>query len=363
MPIKKKRYPLVQFGIFALPVRKYVLIVILSLLTGSMPAYSQESLQLLIWESYVSPEVLEAFETETGIQVETTLFSNDEQRSLILSSAPGRYDLIQLDMNTIPHYRDLNWIEPLDYGLIPNHKHLAKRWQDPIQHALAYTWGTTGIAYRSDLVSKVPTGWKDILEPSRLQSGKVLMIDEANEVFGATLKYMNKGVDELSISSIDLAYSILMSQRKHVRYNIEPMDENNGFVTGDIVLGMSYNGDAAFLKKHHNPNIRYVLPSEGCLLWADHWALLVGAPNRNNAHRFLDFINSPEMAAKNASFISNGTANLAAYDLLPASERHDLDIYPQNDSLAKCEFFKVKSPEISRELNQAFFMISGASEQ
>ncbi len=327
-----------------------------------MSVHSEQTLKLLIWENYVSPKVIKDFEAETGIQVETTLFANDEQRSLMISSAPGLYDLILLDKNTIPHYRDLNWIKPLNYKAVPNHKHLAKRWRDDAGHGLPYTWGTVGIAYRSDLVGKIPTSWKDILEPTILQRGKVVMIDQAKEVFGATLMYMNKSTTNLSISDLDLAYSILMSQRKHTRYNIEPLDENNGFVTGDIILGMSYNGDAAFLNKHHSEHIRYVLPEEGCLLWADHWALLKNAANGDNAHQFLNYINQPDVAKENMYYTSNGTANMAAYALLPETERNNTVVYPSSDALSNCEFFDVKNPHLSRELNQVFFMLSGAKE-
>ena len=55
-------------------------------------------------------------------------------------------------------------------------------------------------------------------------------------------------------------------------------------------------------------------------LWVDHWA--VGAQcdeYGKGRYAFLDFINDPENAAKNAAFVHYASPNLAANKLLPQS--------------------------------------------
>jgi len=328
------------------------------LLSGA--TYSEETLSLLTWEAYVSPKVIAAFEAQTGIRVESHFFTNDPHRSLLISSYPEAYDLTLLDKSDLVRYQNLNWIAPMNLDLIPNEKHIYPQWRDSQHLGLAYTWGTTGIAYRADKLETAPNKWADLLNPSVALQGKILMINEAEEIFIAALKYMGLRMQEMSIRTIDLAFDILSTQRAHTRYSTEPLSKENSFVTGEILAGMAYNGDAAYLKKYFNSNIDYALPAEGCILWADYWAILSKSPNRRNAHLFLDFINTPKYARDNAQFISNATTNKAAYQLLPDEERNNTIIYPPKQTLKNCEVINFNSSDISREMNHLFFMLSGS---
>src|SRR5204863_157633 len=42
--------------------------------------------------------------------------------------------------------------------------------------SVPYTWGTTGLCYRSDLVKAEPTSWNDLLSPSADLKGKITML-------------------------------------------------------------------------------------------------------------------------------------------------------------------------------------------
>ena len=68
-------------------------------------------------------------------------------------------------------------LEPIDKAQIPN---ISNLYPEATQLAfdpgntfsVPYTWGTTGICYRSDLVDE-PTSWNDILTPAADSKGKV----------------------------------------------------------------------------------------------------------------------------------------------------------------------------------------------
>ena len=61
-------------------------------------------------------------------------------------------------------------LEPIHPELIPNLANLypeAKElaYDKGNNFSVPYTWGTTGICYRTDLVKTPPTSWNDILDP------------------------------------------------------------------------------------------------------------------------------------------------------------------------------------------------------
>ena len=48
--------------------------------------------------------------------------------------------------------------------------------------------------------------------------------------------------------------------------------------TGDVAIALGWSGDAVQLQKD-NPNIKFVMPKEGCMLWSTSMEIPVGAPN------------------------------------------------------------------------------------
>lgn len=50
---------------------------------------------------------------------------------------------------------------------------------------MPYTWGTTGICYRTDKVSPAPQSWNDLLNPSDALKGKVTMLATDRWMLGA----------------------------------------------------------------------------------------------------------------------------------------------------------------------------------
>ncbi|HCJ28235.1 MAG TPA: spermidine/putrescine ABC transporter substrate-binding protein, partial [Pseudomonas sp.] len=58
------------------------------------------------------------------------------------------------------------------------------------------------------------------------------------------------------------------------------------------------------------------------------------------AYRFLNFINTPEIAALNANQLRVATPNAAARALLPDAIRQDPSIYPPDEVLARSHVYE-----------------------
>ena len=64
---------------------------------------------------------------------------------------------------------------------------------------------------------------------------------------------------------------------------------------GDSWIILGWSGDAVQLKAD-NPNIEFVLPESGGMLWTDNMQIPVGAPHAYTAEKFIDYIYQPEVA-------------------------------------------------------------------
>jgi putrescine transport system substrate-binding protein len=62
--------------------------------------------------------------------------------------------------------------------------------------------------------------------------------------------------------------------------------------------------------------VRYSIPREGAVMWFDVAAVLADAPHPGNAHRFINFLMDPAIAAENSNAIHFPNGNAAAQSAL-----------------------------------------------
>ena len=62
---------------------------------------------------------------------------------------------------------------------------------------------------------------------------------------------------------------------------------------GDVVAAIGWSGDAIQLQAD-NPDIKFVMPEQGCIIWADNMVIPVGAPNPAAAYEWMDYVYEPE---------------------------------------------------------------------
>src|SRR5258708_39463967 len=95
--------------------------------------------------------------------------------------------------------------------------------------------------------------------------------------------------------------------------------------TAVIAMGWAYDLIAG---RKANPNIDYVLPKEGSVLWGDNLTIPTSSPNKYTAELFINFIYRPEMSAAiiNDSFYA--MPNDAAKAFVDKAIVNDSTIFP-----------------------------------
>jgi spermidine/putrescine transport system substrate-binding protein len=315
---------------------------------------ARTELVFLTWSEYVDPDLVAEFEREYGARVREVYFETDPVRDRIMVRTGGTgFDVLLLDNTSLGSYRRRGWIRPLDAAAMPNLAHIDTRWDTayPDSHgwAVPYFWGTLGIAYRRDLTEAPLTSWMDLLDPDSALAGRILMADDSFDLVGVALKAAGHSMNSTDPDQIAEAEALLRAQRPAVRhYGSMSLADGTDLVSGDLIAAMTYNGDAG-VAMGHNDAIVYVVPEEGSALWVDYLAIAGDAREPALAAAFIDFLNRPEVAARNARYLSYATPNRAAEELLPAAFRADPLVYPDADTLARCETYDRLPPAALRE--------------
>lgn len=302
-------------------------------------------LHLFIWANYIDPEVYQLFEKEFGVKViEENFDSNETLRTKLQAGATG-YDIIVPSDYTVEALIKQGLLAELDLSKIPNVQHISQRFRglyyDPQnRYSIPYLWGTTGIGYNAQKLETPPTSWADLFEPTSLEKyrNRVSMLDDPRETIGAALKYLGYSVNNTDPQALEAAKDLLLAQKPYLaRYDSETYDDF--LLTGDLVIAHGWSGEFAKARLE-NPNIHYIIPKEGGVIWADNLAIPKSSQKIELAHKFIDFLLRPQINAKIVNFLRYPSTNEAATAFILPEIATDPSIYPPQEILEKLEWIR-----------------------
>ncbi len=125
---------------------------------------------------------------------------------------------------------------------------------------------------------------------------------------------------------------------------------------GDSVVIFGWSGDAVQLKAD-NPNIEFVLPESGGMLWTDNMQIPVGAPEPYTAEKFIDYIYQPEVQAPIEAYVNYICPVDGVKEVLEKTDKALAEnplIFPDPAFLENTHIFRGLKPEEERELDDAF---------
>jgi spermidine/putrescine-binding protein len=302
-------------------------------------AREPRQLDIYIWTNYLPAEVVAEFTRRTGIQVGVDTYSSNEALLDKLQSGVADYDLVVPSDYMVKILVAQRLLRPLDRGRLPHFANLDARFLDRKfdpgnRFSLPYLWGTTGIGYDKNKVRGTVDSWAAIFDPR--YAGRVLMLDDMREAFGAALKLDGRSLNERDPAALRRAAARLADQKRLVRtYNSS--DFANLLAAGDVDLAQGYNGEIAKVVARDPRRFAYVVPKEGATLAIDSLAIPAAARHADAAYAFLDYVLEPAVAARIVNGVRYAGANRAALPLVDAAIRNDPAVYPPPEVLDRCE--------------------------
>jgi spermidine/putrescine transport system substrate-binding protein len=262
------------------------------------------SIRLLNWAGYLSTDLLKGFEAETGIRVDELLV--DRNDDFIARLAAGeRYDVIMPTDWAAEALLRAGLLQPLDMDLLPNWEHVTQPYfqappYDPGVDGQKFTsvcyFGTEGFAVRLDQIPNPKRSWQMLYDPA--YRGQIHMLDGSREVLGPALFLLAGDPNTTDRALLDAATAMAVAQRALVTvYDSHTNDDR--IVEGTPIVSC-WDGDVASAITKGALGVRYVLPDEGFRVWADAPCVPANAQQPIAAHRFLNYLLEPRVAARNA---------------------------------------------------------------
>jgi putrescine transport system substrate-binding protein len=345
------------------------------------PAAAQPKRQRIVnvynWSDYIAPSVVDDFTKDTGIKVRYDTFDSNDTLETKLFAGKSGYDVVVPTAYFLERQIKAGVLQKLDKEKLPN---LANMWPeitqrlaayDPgNQYAVNYMWGTTGIGYNARKAREIlgPRGtidsWDIVFRPDNLAKFKdcgVHLLDSSDDVLAAALHYL--GLDPNSSNEADLqkAADLVMKIRPYVR-KFHSSEYLNALAAGEICLVLGFSGDIKQSQKRaaeakNGVEIAYAIPKEGAQLWFDNLAIPRDAKNVAEADEFINYLQRPEVAAKNTNFISYANGNLASQKFIDKAILEDKTIYLDEATMRRLYTISAHDPKTQRLINRLWTRI------
>lgn len=279
---------------------------------------SSGSISLLHWDDELPDPVIPDFEKKTGIKVNKTPFSqNEEQINKLQATAGMGFDLCQPTRDRSPQFKDLGLLQPFDTNKMKLDNLLPAMlegstsvwtWDGKLFH-VPHCWGSEAISWRTDLAKldyktlSYGTLWDDEYKgkvqgrPHSLLLSIGLWWDRTGKL--PSNRMMDAFKDEATMKKIyDEILKFAVTKKPWIKQFWDSADNTkSGFMENGVVIGQTWDGPALSLKKQGKP-VSYMAPQEGAIAWLDGWAMPTGAKNVAQAYEWINYLHSPEVSAK-----------------------------------------------------------------
>ncbi len=359
--------------------RPFFLLPIFFLLScGQQETVEEPIVYVYNWSDYIAEESIKQFQETTGIKVIYDTYDSNEFLEAKLMTGSTGYDLIfpsarpfaqrhiaaglyaSLDKSKLPA---LSNIDPaILYGLTS---------VDPgNQHVAPYLWGTTGLGINIKKVREILgenaalDSWSLLFDPAisgKLSDCGISVLDDKQEGFGAALIYLQRDPNAYSEEENKLVHQTFSAISANIRY-FNSSNYIDDLANGELCLALGYSGDIfqardRAVEAANGVEIEYLIPKEGAVRWIDVMAIPKDAAHPGNAHRLINHLLQPEVAAAISNYVAYATPNLGASVMLDAEIANDAGIYPPKEILGKLVDLAVMPDDAQRERSRIWTAI------
>lgn len=330
----------------------------LTIVASASAADREHTLKVYNWADYIDEDVLVEFQDwykeQTGEEVEVIyqLFDINEIMLAKIERGKEDYDVvcpseyiiermlrndlllpIERDFGDTPNYIDAN-ISPY---IIDRFNKIDGSGKNANDYAVGYMWGTTGILYNTNYVTREEASSWAVLHNEKFRK-KIFIKDAFRDVYGPILIYL-KGdelqagtitADKLMYDASDESIALVEEFLKKAKRLVAGWEADFGkemMTKEKAYINLTWSGDAVWAIEEAaevGVPLDYIVPEEGSNVWFDGWVIPKYAVNTKAARYFINFMCRPDIALRNMDAIGYVSA-VASPEVLEAKIDDSLD--------------------------------------
>ncbi len=325
----------------------------------------QKVLNVYNWGDYIGEDVIADFEKETGIKVNYSMFSSNEELYAKLTGSSSQYDVIVPSDYMVERMARKDMLAEIDRSKLTNFQNVDPQFQkmafDPEgKFSVPYMWGTVGIIYNTEMVSDPVDSWS-ILWNEKYKK-QILMYDSSRDSISVALLYKGLQPNATDDAALKTAEEALIAQKPLVlSYTLD--DTRDKILAGEAAMAVVYSGDAVLIAQEADSpeQFAYSIPKEGSNIFMDNLCIVKNARHKEEAMKFIDFMLRPDIAARNAEYIGYSTPEKAAYDQLSEELKAIPAYYATPEEQARLTAYRDLGDEATARYEDVWTRLKGSN--
>ena len=282
------------------------------------------------WAEYFPLEVFDKFEKETGIKIVEDIYSTNEEMFTKLKAGAVGYDIVVPS----PDYAEImmkeKMLAKIDKSKISTYENIDKRVLEKLEsfdkgnnYAVPYTMSATVIAVNKEKVKDYPRDYS-IYDRKDLK-GRMTLLDDMKEVIIAGLGMSGYPQDTDSEEAMKMAADKIIGWKDNIaKFDSESFGKN--FASEDFWVVQGYAENIYMeLTEEQIENTDFVVPQKGGAASIDSFVILETSKNKDNAHKFIEFIHRPDIYALVADYLMLPSINIPAVEYMEETPLFTID--------------------------------------
>lgn len=260
-------------------------------------------LNLYVWTEYIPDSVISDFEDETGIKVNMSTFSsNEDMLAKVKSESEGAFDVVQPSDYMVEQMIAQDMLEKIDTEKLTNLSNIGEAYLKPSydptgEYSVPYMGGVAAMAVNTDKISTEVTKYADLFTEDFKNS--LVVLDDFRAVIGMSARSIGYSMNETDTAKLDEIKAQTLSLKDNVKL-YDSDSPKSALISGDCAAGYCWKAETAQAVSEEFP---YLQPNDAAVE-------LLGEDYVNNPAK-----NVPADVIEKGEYIQNlDTDTLAIYD-------------------------------------------------
>lgn len=266
------------------------------------------------WEKFWRESVLPDFEKKSGIKTkyDSGLARTWTANLRAAGVAKPPYSFIMMNEIFASLLRGEGYFEPWPLDKVPNLRHVHPEAKNADNNGVFAMISPIGLGYRTDMVKKAPTSWKDLWENPEVK-GKIGMYQIGNSAGYMFLMLISKIYGK---GALDFDAGFRQIEKLKPFPQVDFSGTMGQLITrGEIAIGILDLPEVVRLRRAGAP-VAFAAPAEGMFMFEQSFNLLKNGPSKDAACKYLDYMLSVEVQRRAVAefFVTSANVNVTIPD-------------------------------------------------
>jgi spermidine/putrescine transport system substrate-binding protein len=317
------------------------------------PALAEGSLNIYAWSESIEPQLIEKFAKEYDVDVNVDGYTSNEDLLTKLQAGSSGYDVALPSQHFLRIMIDEGLIQNYGANKLKAYENIQERWRhqwwdETQEYSIPNSYGTAGFVVNTKEYDGPTDSLKYFFEPDDALKGRIALLSYPDEIVSTAQLYLGVPFCTEDATEMKKVLDLLMAQKPAVAaYSSDNIEGRLG--SGEVAAHFWWDGETVRAIGTGAP-LEYAMPKEGLVGWIDSWVIPKGAPNYDNAIKFIEFMSEPE----NATAEMNYYAHSSPLKVIEADKKYTKENAPALYPTVPVEMARTCSPKAQDLVNKVW---------